>query len=301
MIGVPGTAPRTLVESECRYKLSETGGRLGQQDAAIDAKVFARTASLFAAKRGVLAPQSVENLAGDIVRRLAYAAAKAPRFEDEPVISAESVADFCDALVQPEPTAALQFIEARRAEGLTRHGVYIGYIGASARRLGEGWDENRLSFAEVTIGTGHLYALMRALRAEGPSDRLPFDMRRCALFATVPGEDHGIGITIAADLFRDAGWEIDLQTGTDHEGLIGHVEDTQPQIIGLSLSTERRLEELMRLVVAMRIVVPHAIIGVAPAATLDGNKVASLVDIDLLFNDARAAYADLERLIRLRG
>ena len=274
---------------------------MGQQDAIIDSHVFARTASLFDAKRSALAPQAVGNLAGYIVRRLASAAAKAPRLRGGPVISAESVDAFCATLVQPEPAAALRFIEARRAEGLTRDGVYVGYIGASARRLGEGWEENRLSFAEVTIGTGHLYALMRALRAEGPSVYRPFDMRRCALFATVPGEDHGIGITVAADLFRDAGWEIDLQTGTDHEGLIAHVEETEPQIIGLSLSTESHLEELMRLVVAMRIAVPHAIIGVAPAATLDGNKVASLVDIDLLFNDASDARADLERLIRRRG
>lgn len=142
---------------------------------------------------------------------------------------------------------------------------------------------------------------MRALRAEDTPSRAPVDARRSALFATVPGEDHAIGITIAADLFRDAGWEIDLQIATDHDGLIAHIERTRPSIIGLSLSTERRLEDLVRLVVALRIVMPDVVIGVAPAAPIDPGRVGSLVDLDLLFRDVPTACADLDRLIRLRG
>ena len=273
---------------------------MGRQLGPIDAQAFARMSELFAAKRDSLAPAAIEALASDIVDRLSRSAADRPRFEDI-AIDADSVASFCDALIEPDAAAALRFIEARRAQGVTRQGVYLGYIPAAARRLGEGWEQNRLSFAEVTIGTGHLYALMRALRAEDTPSRGPVDARKSALFATVPGEDHAIGITIAADLFRDAGWEIDLQIATNHDGLIAHVERTRPAIIGLSLSTERRLEDLVRLVVALRIVTPDVVIGVAPAAPLDPAKVGSLVDLDLLFRDVPTACADLDRLIRLRG
>ena len=273
---------------------------MGRQEVHIDAEVFARTASRFALKRGTFAQDTVEMLAGDIVKRLSSAAQQGVRFED-PVIDEPSLAAFCDALVQPDPTAALDFIRDRRAAGLTRQGVYLGYIGAAARKLGEGWDAGRLSFAEVTIGTGHLYALMRALRAEGPPAGTPFDARRHALFATVPGETHGIGITMAADLFRDSGWEIDLQVGKDHDTLVARVERSQPDIVGLSLSTDHRLQDLVRLVVALRLVVPQAVIGVAPGAELADAEITEIVDIDLLFHDARTACRDLERLIRLRG
>jgi len=273
---------------------------MGRQDISIDADVFVTTASRFARKRDAFAPDAVEALAGDIVRRLSRAAARAPGFED-PVIGEDSVQALCDVLVQPDPTAALDFIRARRAAGLTRQGVYLGYIGAAARKLGEGWDAGRLSFVEVTIGTGHLYALMRALRAEGPPGGKPYDARRHALFATVPGETHGIGITMAADLFREAGWEIDLQVGRDHESLVTHVERAQPQIVGLSLSTDYRLPDLVRLVIELRIVAPQAIVGVAPAAELDDAQITEIVDIDLLFHDARTACTDLDRLIRVRA
>ena len=269
-------------------------------DIPIDAEIFARTASRFALKRGTFAPDTVERLAGDIVRRLSRTTLNGPRFE-VPLIAEDSVAAFCDALVQPEPHAALDFIRQRRTEGLSRQGVYLGYIVAAARKLGEKWDEDRLSFTEVTIGTGHLYALMRALRREGPPFAASFDARRHALFATVPGETHGIGITVAADLFREAGWEIDLQMGTSQEKLVARVEASQPQIVGLSLSTDSRLPDLVRLVVALRLVVPQAIIGVAAGAEIDDDTITDLVDIDLIFHDAVTACTDLDRLVRSRS
>lgn len=273
---------------------------MAKQQAALDPEIFTRTASLFEAKRVAFPPDAVGALATDIVRRLADFRSQDPDFGTARIDEA-TIAAFCDALVRPGSDASLRFIQDRRAEGVTRQSVYLGYITGAARHLGKGWDEDRFSFLQVTIATGHLYALMRALRAEGAGLRKGFDIRRSALFATVPGEDHGIGITVAADIFRDAGWEIDLQTATTHEALMAHVERTHPLIIGLSLSTEQRLDALVRLVVAMRLVVPEAIIGVAPAATVDGKRLRALADIDLLFTDAPSAYRELDRLIRLQG
>jgi methanogenic corrinoid protein MtbC1 len=267
--------------------------------ASFDTEVFARTSSLFATKRAALAPEAVEAVANLIVQRLAQG-----RLEPAikvPDVSEESIAAFCDALIDPEPNAALRFIESRRAEGITRQAVYMGYITGGARCLGDRWESDSLSFLQVTCGTGHLYALMRALRSEIPFDPRKIDTRRIAFFATVPGEDHGIGITVAADLFREKGWEIDLEVGTDHDGLIARVELTRPHIIGLSLSTEQRLDALVRLVVAMRLVVPDAIIGVAPSSSVDARRLHDLVDIDLVFADAPSACRELDRLMRLRA
>lgn len=274
---------------------------MGKPIASIDTETFARTASLFAAKRSTLSQEAVGTLAADIVRRLAIAAAQPPGGVAAPG-DAQGLAEFCDALVEREPASALQFIEARRAEGATREDVYFGYIAAAARQFGESWLCNRLTFAQIAIGTGHLYALLRALRIEGGgADRAAYDARKTALFATVPGEEHGLGITIAADFFRDDGWEIDLQTGLDHDTLVTRIERARPQIIGLSLSTEHRLKDLVRLVVAIRFIVPDAIIGATPTALLDEGKMRRLVDLDLVFRDARAACAELDRLIRQRG
>jgi methanogenic corrinoid protein MtbC1 len=264
---------------------------------AFDTETFSHAASVFRLKRDALAPAAVETLARDIVQRLAELPPQTAGSEAAQV-SDESVAAFCAALVEPGPEAALAFIEARRAEGMTRAGVSLGYVAAAARRLGADWDADRLSFVEVTAGTGHLYAVMRALRqTSAPVDAGPL---RAALFATVPGEAHGLGITVAADLFRDAGWSIDLQIGADHDALVAHAERTQPHVVGLSLSTEQRLDALARLVVALRLVVPQALVGVAPAEDMDAERLCALADIDLVFGDAPGALAELERLMALR-
>lgn len=273
---------------------------MGKYDVAFDAETFTRTASLFVAKHDSFAPDAIRALAGDIVGRLAEAAMRGPQADDL-VISDDDLDEFFAAVVEPGPEASIRFIEGQRNRGLTRKDVYLGYVAAASRWLGEQWDDDRLSTLEVTCATGHLYALMRAMRAEAPVSLEAFDERRCALFATVPGEDHGMGITIAANVFREAGWDIDLQVGAGHEALITHVERTVPHVIGLSLSTEERLDALIRLVVALRLTVPDALIGVAPAARMDGDRVQRLVDIDLVFDDAQTAFAELDRLVRMRG
>jgi methanogenic corrinoid protein MtbC1 len=271
---------------------------MGKQSAAIDLETFDRAASLFVHKRRVLPENTLELLASDIVRRLARTV-KTDNGQSRNKITPEAIAPFCDMLVADGPEAALQFIDARRAEGATRKDIYLGYIGAAASELGKRWDEDWLTFADVTIATGQLYALMRALRDEQAEGSPDFDIRRRALFATVPGEDHGIGITIAADMFRGAGWEIDLQIGADHEALMAHIEQTRPKVVGLSLSTEGRLAELLHLILSIRIALPRTIVGVAPGAGLDPNLINDTADIDLLFTDAASAMSDLDRLIQM--
>ena len=271
-----------------------------RQPALLDSEVFSRTTAIFSAKWAALAPEAVEAVASDIVRRLAQSNARVKDIV-VPQISKDSVEAFCDALILPDPNIAARFIEDRRAEGMSLPGIYLGYISGGARCLGERWERDELSFVHVTCGTGHLYALMRAMRSEIPLVQRKFDNRRVALFATVPGEDHGIGITVAADIFREAGWEIDLETGTDHDELIGYIEQTLPHIIGFSFSTVERLDALVRLVVATRLVTPDAIIGVAPSASIDAKRLHDLVDIDLVFTDAPSAFRELDRLIRLRS
>ena len=265
--------------------------------AALEVETFARTAVRFAAKRRALGIEAVGTLSVDIVRSLASRAVE----EGPDGVLPEELEAFRTTLLEPDPDAAVRFFADRRAEGVTRQNIYLGYISAAARLLGDDWDNNRLSLTEVSIATGHLYALMRAMRADGGHGSQSFDIRKCALFAAVPGEDHNLGITVAAGLFRDAGWEVDLQVGLDHAGLVARAEATQPRVIGLSLSTEARLPALARLVVALRLSLPRIILGVAPAARLDAATLEHLLDIDLVLQDASTARADLERLVAARG
>lgn len=268
---------------------------MGKPAIAFDTQTFLRTSSLFVAKRDRLTHDTIQALAFDTLSRLAERTVRDPAWETQDVSEA-LLARFCEALLEPQPDRALAFIEEQRALGLTRLGVYLHYVGAAARRLGHLWQDDQLSSLQVASATGHLYALMRALRQER-SD-ISIDARRSALFATVPGEDHGVGVTVAADLFGEAGWEIDLQTGVDHDTLVAHVQQTQPHVIGLSFSSDERLGALVRLVVTLRLMAPQIIIAVAAPKDTDETTLRGLVDIDLLVGDAQSACRELDDLVR---
>ena len=272
---------------------------MGKLEIDFDEQAFAQTASRFTLKRERFGEPAMEALARDIVTQLANASAARPWIKPAQIAACDLEA-FCAVLTEPSCEAALAFIAERRRAGLTRHDVYLGYITKAAQWLGEQWDADRLSSFQVAQATGHLYALLRAIRIESSSPPATAGIQRTAVFATVPGEEHGLGITVAADLFQEAGWRIDLKIGLEHDDLLSCIEDAAPLAVGLSLSTEDRIEALIRLVVAIRLSVPHAILGVAPPADMPGDSVRDLVDIDLVFRDAGSACADLERWVQLR-
>jgi methanogenic corrinoid protein MtbC1 len=264
-----------------------------------DNDVFSSVARLFEHKGQVLPPDMLEQFARDVVARVSE------RVADHSTTSASSVSvkdvdEFCDLLLlSDQPHIALEFVAARRAEGASVEDVYLGYIGGAARLLGERWEDDQLTPFQVTVSAGTLYALMRSLRASDANEHR-FDHRRTALFATVPGEQHGVGITVASDMFRKAGWDIDLRIGLDQHLLLDRVKKTQPAIIGLSLSSRDRLPDLLTLVVALRLASDHAFIGVAPGGDLTADEIRSVADVDLVFGDALSAVATLEKVITAR-
>lgn len=266
----------------------------------VDAGTFMRTSSLFDRKKQVLPSQAIRDLAKDIVHRVSTLNHSRRKDVTEAIPEAH-IAAFCDILVNPSSDKALAFILHLQEQGLEHSVIRNCYLAGAARLLGDRWDADEISLLEVIQGTGHLYSLLRALRLDAGPEAASRLRRRSALFALVPGETHRFGIQLATETFRDAGWNIDLQVGLHHDDLILHAVRTQPTIIGLSLSAEERLADLVRLVVALRLERPGAIIGVAPAMNMEDSVLRSVVDIDLVFRDAGSAEQDLDWMLRLNA
>jgi methanogenic corrinoid protein MtbC1 len=271
---------------------------MGNASRGMDPDLVGRAASVFSAKATVLDPSTLQALAGDVLRHVA-GRAQSTRQAASASPPDSRLSEFCATLLGPGHELPLRFLEARKAEGASFDALCLDYLGAAAVWMGRAWDEDRLSFLEVTVAVGRLYALMRAMRDPmqpvGPASGTP----RRALFASVPGEDHRLGITLAADMFRTGGWDVELLTGCDHDTLVATAERLRPPVIGLSLSSEDRLAALARLVVALRLVASGSILAVAPPATMDDAAVAAVIDTDLVIRDATIARAALdERLQR---
>jgi len=263
-----------------------------------DRTLYQASFSIFSNKRANLPLERVNALADEVIRRLVEVA-PSERLVDQMVLSSDTLSDFCDLLLQSDPDASWRFINRLKQDGVSSEVVRYELIARAARDLGARWDRSEVRFVDVTIATGKLYALVRSLSVNSKTSNTKERKERHALFAAVPGETHTLGISLASDTFREAGWQIDLRVGYTHEDIVKHAAAIQPTVIGLSLSTTANIPELIRLVVGLRIALPSTILGVAPARDMEDKDILKIVDVDLIFRDARKALRDLESVLHL--
>lgn len=241
-----------------------------------------------------LPPPSVENLAREVLRRIARdVAADVLRAPGQAKIT-----ELCMALIDIDDQAGARFIRDIRRQGVSFETIYLKYLAGAAHMLGSWWEESRATFAEVTVGTSRMYAIMRSLQR----DLSPVSLKpgKTAVFATVPGEEHVLGVRMAADLFRKDGWEIDLKIGKSHEELVAEMSDSSVLVIGLSASSEVVLEALSKLILALRIQNPKLSIFVSGNIVAEHVETVGLMDVDGMAADYDAAKRLLENLVAAR-
>jgi MerR family transcriptional regulator, light-induced transcriptional regulator len=235
--------------------------------------------------RKKLPSELVAGLAQEVIRRLGSRdtdvtkAALTPRPKE--------IEQLCFALISADDTAAPELIIGLRAEGTSAKDIYLQYLSVAARKLGDWWCEDKINFMQVTIGTGRMFSIMRGMRhLFTPSAILD---NRCAIFASVPGEDHTLGVRMASDIFRQDGWDISLKVGLDHDELVADIERAPNGLVGLSIGGQHSLPALSKLIVALRLCCPHSNIFVC-GQDIDAIKdLLSLMALDGIADDVEEA------------
>lgn len=208
--------------------------------------------------------------------------------------TADQIDHLCFGLISDDEDAGAQFIRDAQAGGAGVEVLYLTYLAGAARQLGDWWASNHISLVDVTIGTSRIYAIMRTMK-----DEFPIRLRskqKTAVFAVVPGEDHTLGITMAADLFRKKGWDVRLLLGMTHNELVNAIGQTGYGLIGLSAGGLHAAAPLARLIVALRISNPQASIVLGGKIVEIAPNVVAMADIDGVAPDIPTGEATLERL-----
>lgn len=259
----------------------------------LDRLKLAMAFSEIEAIRQRLPEDALTGLAQEVVKRVASNWRVSLPHEFEP--TSGQIDALCDALLSQDASVAIELIERAQQNGAGYDTLCQSYLAAAARRLGEWWDDDRVSFYKVTIAAGGIYAILRILRLQRPTP-IP-DSRRSAIFASLPGDNHTLGITVAADLARDRGWDIELFTGLSHDELVHELEQRETGLIGLSASGKRTLPVLMKLIVALRLSNPGARIMVCgQIAALDLN-LDGFTGADAAAADFDTAFAYMEQIV----
>lgn len=210
----------------------------------------------------------------------------------DPESQSRDVLDLCNALIGTDNKAAAALVEGILKQGVDANQLYLEYLGPASQKLGQWWTANKVTFADVTVGTGRIYAIMRTIERRNPR---PINLTsKTALFATIPGEDHILGLRMAADMARKDGWEIELALDESHDALIDRITSENHLIIGLSAAGKHALPNLARLVFAIRVNAPKAYIFVGGNIADVAEQSIKLMDVDGMATDYQSAMANLE-------
>ena len=183
-----------------------------------------RQAQAFMERRGQqLSATALRVLAREVILRVSRIEAPQITLSIRPATA--EIEALCDALVSHDDQAGAEMVRTARLGGMPADTLYHAYIAEAARRLGQRWDRDEATAAEVILGAGRVYSILRELRTVFLAEHLVAPLGAEAVFASVPGEVHGIGATIAADTLRRKGWDITLVLGlgagrraADHRG-----------------------------------------------------------------------------------
>jgi methanogenic corrinoid protein MtbC1 len=198
------------------------------------------------------------------------------------------------ALCDVDDMAASVLVEDLLEAGLSVEDVCLDHLAPAARHLGDLWDRDRLPFTEVALATARIQALLRRM----PPGRVTPSCGRGkgAVFAAVPGEQHTLGVMMAADLFRRNGWDVGLMVGLGHDELVNRIARDDRPVIGLSCSSSQSYPALRRLVAALGRMRPSAQILLSGHVVRDAARVADLPAPVVIVPDITAAEAEMLRI-----
>lgn len=161
-----------------------------------------------------------------------------------PEIGHRDVTLVADALLRQDLHGAWRVVKTKFDAGIDVERLAVDLLGPVARHLGELWEADRCSFADVTLGTGYLHQLLRDLTTcFDHAAEIPGYHHRILLLPA-PGEQHILGLSILGESFRRRGWDVCGGPAQDRADLKDMIQREHFDVIGFSVGADRWLEDL---------------------------------------------------------
>ncbi|WP_462325330.1 cobalamin B12-binding domain-containing protein [Desulfoplanes sp.] len=129
--------------------------------------------------------------------------------------------------------------------------LYEDLFRASLYHIGELWEKNRISVAREHLATSITETLMTGVYPLLFDERI--EPKGRAVISCTANELHQVGGKMAADILEINGWDTHfLGANTPVDQLIAHLDETTPDLLGLSLSIYFGLPELEKTIQAVQ-------------------------------------------------
>jgi MerR family transcriptional regulator, light-induced transcriptional regulator len=157
-----------------------------------------------------------------------------------------AVEKFAALALGSEDGAAFAYVEGLMTQGASVEAVFLDLLAPAARQLGTLWETDATDFANVTLGVSRLQRIMRLLGEHFCNEGGHGSGGESVLLTIIPGEQHSFGLSMVAEFFRRAGWNLCTGPFSSHQELTALVHNHWFDVVGFSVSSDRRLEELKK-------------------------------------------------------
>lgn len=137
------------------------------------------------------------------------------------------------------------------AEGLSFDSILLQVIAPAANWLGEAWNEDRLSFHEVTVGAGVLERIAAAL---GQDSDPPLRHGELIVLTAAPGEQHVVPIHLLGEALRHRGWAVHVDPNMDEEELVELAASDRLATVAFTCKEVERMEGVAEVIASVRAV-----------------------------------------------
>lgn len=243
--------------------------------------------------RGADAENGSDTLASRVVSVIASRLSKLKTGADEGFVRR-----LCNAVQSNDPMDLVRLAADMREAGISKTAIADLYVPVAARRMGNAWCEDEMSFADVTIGTARLQSMLRDLGGVWSGDRDTVSDAPTVLMIVAADEYHTLGALVATGQMRRAGMSVRLSIGNMQSGILDLVETFDFDAIMISGSHGEKLKSLRKLIVNVRHALPKPTPIVLGGVVLElANDVKTITGADHVTDDPQEAL----RLCGLRA
>lgn len=150
-------------------------------------------------------------------------------------------------LLEKNVASGWSCVEDTMDQGYNSAFIYDFILRDAMYRIGEMWEENKISVAHEHLATGTCELILTKYHLEKLNDRLIEENSPSprAMFFCVEGEEHDLGLKMASSLFEEYGWDVyDLGSNLPLDYAEYSLKKWQPDVVCISLSIRHHLPKL---------------------------------------------------------
>lgn len=240
-------------------------------------------------RRALAAPVGLTDFAAEVVARLVAREAAGGRVLREPLVTG-----FMEAVRSADPRAFDRLKPELRRARISAATLADLYIPEVARRLGEAWEADCLTFAEVSVGMSRLQAILREIGAAWVAHEVQGGGDKALLLVLPTGEQHTLGAMVIAGWLRRRGISVCLRIAPSTADLVALLASRHFDGAMISIACNDKLEVCAQLVKTLKDAAGSPLPVAVGGANLERwEEVCAATGADIVTNDLPLALSAL--------